>query len=43
MVRSLLCGELRSDVLFGKLLAAIAALRILCESARRRRLPRGER
>lgn len=43
VLRSLFRGEIRSDVLFGKLLAAIAALRTLCESVRRRRLPRGER
>jgi hypothetical protein len=43
VLRSLLRGEVRSDVLFGKLLAAIAALRNLYEIARRRRAPRGER
>jgi glycosyltransferase involved in cell wall biosynthesis len=41
--RSLIRGEVRADVLFGKSLAVIAALRHLYESIRRRWLPGSER
>jgi glucosyl-dolichyl phosphate glucuronosyltransferase len=43
VLRSLVRGELRSDVLFGKLLSAVSALRTLYESLRRWRQPHSER
>jgi len=43
IVRSLVRGEIRSDLLFGKMLAVLAASRRLYESVRRLWRPRSER